>query len=256
MMRFAKMPRSALIVLFVVPIACGGEVDELRFKSDSLERDSMDDSASANAGTGEIVGAATAGTGGTAGYTRGGGYAGAQFVADASGLPTDKQSELASCGAGKRNLMQYDTDSCSAGTLCTPYCTSDAQCPSHPEAANAPRCEPERGSSPVCVLPCESDAECPSDMFCGLSDSGLRTCLFGDTIWAPHCDQYCAGTDRSDGTFDPNACGDGISCCEGMVCTPWQTCEVRSCLENAWACGDGLPPCCDGLSCVSGYCSP
>lgn len=242
--------------LFVV--GCGGE-DIIAFRSDDTGgTTSVGGTTSTGGQQGSTSGGAGSTKSATSGYRRAGYGGGPGFhgVVGSDGQPTRHDEELAACINGDFVVRsQLDSEACTAGTLCSPMCESDSDCPSGGSAV--PRCvqcptdlpsddscfPADRG----CVLECDAlGSECPSGMVCSRDGSGRQICMFPDTPLLAGCDGYCA--------WEREACGEGAPCCDGLVCTPWGTCEVHECLEFSFKCGEGLPACCDGLSCQNGYC--
>ncbi len=230
-------------------IACGGEA--IDFRSDQTGGVSGTGAVTSGTGAGRSVGTgAASGVGGASGY-RPAGYAGAQFIVGPTGDRYDAIDRVQACQMeGGYSHSEYAFDACVSVSLCAPPCTTASECPTVP-GGPSPECglEPQGGpGTRSCILPCGADSDCPGGMRCGTAtDVGAgKSCMFEDVRWAPHCASYCASTDET--------CADDIPCCEGTVCTPWQTCEARECLEFAFKCGEGLPDCCDGLTCRDGYC--
>ncbi len=250
--------RPLVLSLALLSLACGGE--NIGFTSDAVQPSTGGQASSGGAlvSTGGSNGGASASAGGASSITRAG-YAGGMSVVagtgGGSGADSWRQSELSWCWqSGNAARYYYDTASCTAGSVCSPPCNVDADCPTLDGRATAciecdksegggGDCSPEGRS---CARTCVSEEDCPSDMNCLPDGGGYSVCMFADTPWAPGCEGYCARGDEE--------CGDGAPCCDGLTCSPWGTCEDRACVDFAWECGEGLPPCCDPFSCIDGFC--
>jgi hypothetical protein len=226
-------------------------------------------SAGGFAGTGARAGAGgTSGTAGTAGASMGGvggagamngaggagaaafseyregGYAGSQNVVGENGQSVDGSFSYDDClEAGGASPFVYDTEACTAGSLCTPFCMSDSECPALPGALPS-ECRASLLGQ-LCALPCEGPADCPEGMACLEDQRFGPSCLFTATPADAGCDGGC---------ITGEGCGPNTSCCEGLVCAPWGSCEARECLDFAWPCPNTGLPCCGALTCRDGYC--
>ncbi len=200
--------------------------------------------------TGTAGGTGTAGSTGEGGYASGGGaayrnggYAGGTAIVGPDGQELVADHSLYGCDTFV--ATSYDTgDACEVASLCTPLCATDSDCPAFENAS--PVCVASLGGRPACALACSSNADCPSDMVCANDYRLGATCMFPNVRWEPECPGYCAATEQE--------CGAGVPCCDGLVCAPWGECEAHECLPFSFGCGEGLPGCCDGLTCRDGVC--
>lgn len=204
-------------------------------------------------GSGGTAGASTGGAGGAGANGAGaagpseyrdGGYAGSQNVVGDDGQSVDGSLAYFECSdAGGRSAFVYEADTCTAGSLCTPPCESDSQCPA---LAGAPPAECRATLiGQLCALPCDGPADCPDGMACLEDPRFGPSCLFSATPADVGCDGGCISGD---------GCGATVACCEGLVCAPWGSCEARECLDFAWPCPTAGLPCCGTLTCRDGYC--
>lgn len=193
--------------------------------------------------SGGTAGAAGTGAGASGNY-REGGYAGTQNVLDGEGQVVDGALGYAACGAGGWvSPFVYDAESCTAGSLCTPPCGSAAECPTL-TGGPASECRATLLGQ-LCALPCSGPSDCPAGMACLEDPRFGASCLFTATPANAGCDGGCVTGD---------GCGGPVSCCEGLVCAPWGSCEAVECLDFAWACPNGDLACCGALVCRDGYC--
>jgi len=203
----------------------------------------------AGAAAGGVGGAGATGAGAAAGAAglieyREGGYAGSQNVVAEDGQSVDGSLAYFDClEAGGNSPFVYDPETCTAGSLCTPFCMSDSECPAHPGALPAECRATLLGQ--LCALPCDGPADCPAGMACLEDPRFGPSCLFSAAPAAAGCDGGCITGD---------GCGATTACCEGLVCAPWGSCEARECLDFAWSCPNAGLPCCGTLTCRDGYC--
>jgi hypothetical protein len=193
------MQHRAALALFA--LSCGSEALEFESAAGAGgvggEPPVSETGAGASAGLGgggSTIGAAgEAGGGGSAGQSGylPGGYAGSQDVTGEDGSRITGDAGYFACvgrGEGWVSAFVYQIDTCTAGSLCTPSCGSDADCPTLP-GAPAPACRPTLlgDGGPQCSLPCEADPECPEGMRCLEESRFARSCMFVDTPWAAEC---------------------------------------------------------------------
>lgn len=197
----------------------------------------------AGSGAGANGGAGAAGPAPLNEY-REGGYAGSQNIVGEDGQSVDGSIAYSQClDAGGHSAFVYEPDTCIAGSLCSPPCELDSECPALAGALPAECRESLLGR--LCALPCEGPSDCPEGMAC-LDDPRFgASCLFSATPADAGCDGGCIRGDGCDATR---------VCCEGLVCAPWGSCEARECLDFAWPCAGVDLPCCGTLTCRDGYC--
>jgi hypothetical protein len=259
MIRIYFVREVAVSLALASLVACGGE--SIDFSSDAVGQSTGGQTSSGGASSTGATSSGGVSTGGvstqSSSFTRGG-YAGGMPIVVGTGgtaTPNPDAGSGFSCGGPDGGWRYYyDAASCDAGTLCSPACSVDADCPTlDGRATSCIGCDKSGGGGgdcspegPSCALTCGSKEDCPSGMNCLPARGGYTLCMFADVPWAPGCEGYCARGDEK--------CGDGAPCCDGLTCSPWGTCEDRTCVDFAWECGEGLPPCCDPFSCIDGFC--
>jgi hypothetical protein len=254
---------AVLMTVYGCAWACGGHT-----RGDSSSGrggGSADTTGGRDSGGGSGGSEASAG-GGSAAVATGGGFIWSGY--DLSGMELDESSSGTPVPEGDPGnaygqtvvgeiepMMGFDCPEavysvswdCMDFMVCAHDCSSDEDCPPVDSGTTSPQCRDPWGSD-NCSLPCGDGLICPDGMACVHIDSGFF-CAWPSPVLRPGCPGYCAEQNES---CDSSTTGD---CCEGLVCAPWEQCEPGTCLRLSWPCSEDTAPCCEGTTCIDGYCT-